>query len=137
MWHCVLPLRGSIHGKKIAIKEARRCFGGSVREKGRSKFVGRQLQSDLFEKKFTFERFSRHHATRVAEAVITHSDTPPSFFVPYSEGILFFYNYSSQLADGKPFELYNTSISSKSKISAWKSEQQRSKSIVSCINVRF
>ena len=51
MWHYVLPLRGSIHGKKIAIKEARRCFGGSVREKGRSKIVGRQLRSDLFEKK--------------------------------------------------------------------------------------
>ena len=130
MWHYVLPLRGSIHRKKIALKEARRSFGGSVWEKGRFKIVGRQLRLDLFEKKFTFERFSRHHATRVAETMITHSDTPPSFFVPCSEGILFFYSYSSQLVDGKPFEACNTSISSKSKISACKSEQQRSKSIV-------
>ena len=54
MWHYVLPLRGSIHRKKIAIKEAQRCFGGSVREKGRSKIVRRLLRSDLFEKKIHF-----------------------------------------------------------------------------------
>ena len=50
MWHHVLPLRGSIHGKKIAIKEVQRYFGGTIREKGRFKIAGHQLRSDLFKK---------------------------------------------------------------------------------------
>ena len=45
-----VTLTGKYTREKIAIKEARRCFGGSVREEERSKIVGRQLRSDLFNK---------------------------------------------------------------------------------------
>ena len=73
MWHYVLPLRGSICGKKIAIAKGSKVLRRFYSGKGRSKIVGRQLQSDLFKKNSLSNDSADTTQLEVAGAMITHA----------------------------------------------------------------